>query len=522
MIIRKPYAFLMKNFRKIHILLLALSIFVFFKTNIFLTFVKQYMNTKVYNPLVESVKVYASDFLFLSILLIIAIIGTVIFLLKRKKKPIIDYIVVLAVYAFLFIVFFIGKGDFNNAVNQAVSERSIRLLRDLLSIGLIPQYLIFVLLIVRILGIDLNRFGFKQDEEFNEISEDDREEVEVAVEFDKDVYKRELKKRVRFLKYYYKENTLFLNIIFAIVTTILVGTIVVVILNGDKNVSQGRSFSSNGYEIVINNSYLSKYDLSGSVIENKNSFIVLDVEVVNHYSRRLMDVEKFLLITNDHVYVPTLKYNNYFKDLGKGYVKNEFKKNSTNRFLLIYRIPDKTLKENKVIYYQNIKGAFKHNYIKVKLKPVDLTTSKNSKEVYLNKNLDVKGKKLNIESYEIGDRYSYLHKKCEVDNCFIESSDIYQDGKKVMKINLDTTDFDGYSFVDFLDTYGKIIYRIDGKKNEVKVKNPISRKYNGDSSYIIVEPDIERADYIYLLFKVRNTNYKYYLKGEKGNEKVSK
>ena len=68
MIIRKPYAFLMKYFRKIHILLLMLSIFIFYKTNTFYSFVKQYMKTGVYNPYIESVKNYASDFLYLLLL----------------------------------------------------------------------------------------------------------------------------------------------------------------------------------------------------------------------------------------------------------------------------------------------------------------------------------------------------------------------------------------------------------------------------------------------------------------------
>ena len=522
MIIRKPYAFLMKHFRKIHILLLLFSVFVFYKTNTFLSFVKQYMNTKVYNPTVESVRYYASDFLFLVLLLMIAIIGIVIFLLKRKKKPILDYIAVLVEYIFVFIVFIVGMRYFNNLTGDVISARPIRLVRDLLSISLIPQYIVFVLFIIRILGIDLNRFGFKQDEEFNEISEDDREEVEVAVEFDKEAYKRQLKKRIRFLKYYYKENTFFINIAAFIVVLALIATVIGLINSGDKNVRQGDVFTANGYNIVINNSYISKYDLSGNTIEKNSSFLIVDVTVVNNFEKRLMDIERFLLLSNSYKYVPTLKYNDSFKDLGKGYVKNEFRKGSTHEFLLIYKISDKFLEENKVLYYQNIKGSFNYNYIKIKLKPSNLTKISNNNSINLGQKLEINKKVINISKYEVGDSYSYLHKECNEDGCYIGSSNVSEKGKKIIKLDLNTKDYDGSSFIDFLATYGKIVYRVDGKQKEIKIKNPIERKYNGDSSYFVVDSDVVRADKIYLSITVRNSNYIYYLKGGNDNEKVSK
>ena len=44
MIIRKPYAFLIKNFRKIHILLLAISLFVAYKLFDVTRFINDFMN----------------------------------------------------------------------------------------------------------------------------------------------------------------------------------------------------------------------------------------------------------------------------------------------------------------------------------------------------------------------------------------------------------------------------------------------------------------------------------------------
>lgn len=518
MIIRKPYAFLMKNFRKIHILLLIFSIYIYYKTNTFYSFVKQYMVTGVYNPYIESVRNYVSDFFYLVIILIFFVIGAIFVLLKKKKKPVLDYIVVFIEYVFVFIVFIVGAKYFNNIGDNLIVAKSIRLVRDLLLICSIPQYFIFVWLIIRILGIDLNRFGFKEDEEFKEISEEDREEVEVAVELDKDAYKRELKKRIRFLKYYYKENTFFLNIAFGIILISLIFIIGRTIALGDKSYKEGKTFNANNYSITINDSYVSNFDQSGNIIEKNSGFVIVDVTVVNNSIGRIMDIEKFLLVSNEYKYVPTLKYNNDFKDFGKGYVKNEYKKGSKNRFILIYKVDKDMLNKKFAIYYQNVRGRFEFNYCKVKLNP-EIYTQKESKDIsYLGKNLKINDKVVNIENMEIGNNYSYLHQKCTEQGCFIGSSYLESSTKKIIKLNLNTEDFDGYSFIDFLDTYGKIVYRVEGKEHTINIKNPIAVKYNGDSSLFLVDPNIEKADEIYLSITVRNSEYIYYLKGDKVNE----
>ena len=85
--------------------------------------------------------------------------------------------------------------------------------RDLLNIVYIFQYPIFIIFGIRFLGIDLKKFGFKEDEEYLDIKEEDREEFEVNIEFDKDKITRNLKKFFRNVKYVYFEHQLICNII---------------------------------------------------------------------------------------------------------------------------------------------------------------------------------------------------------------------------------------------------------------------------------------------------------------------
>lgn len=593
MIIRKPYAFLMKNFKKIHILLLLLSIYIFYKSNAFYSFVKQSTSSGIYNSSLDSVSNYASQFFYLAILIFIGIIVAIVVLLKKKKKPIIDYIIVISEYVFVFVSFIITARYFNNLGNATIQQTQIRPLRDLLLICTIPQYIVFILLIIRILGIDLNRFGFKDDEEFKEITEEDREEVEVAVEFDKDIYKRQLKKTIRFLKYYYKENTFFLNIIFSVISVFIVISIGTLISRADKTYLEKRTFkTANGYHMTVNKSYTSLYDMGGTTIEKGSGFVVVDVTVKNNNTKRTMDIDKILLVSseggktysgyikkdninldgysnqkilsknsylykkassksdvkakikkntvvtynekrcktennetycyikyvNRGIYVPTLKYNNSFKDLGKGFVKKDFSPNSTNNFILVYKVDKEVINKKFVIYYQNIRGKFDVNYLKVKLKPKELITKNTSDKVNLGDTLNIGDKQIKIDSYEIGDNYSYLREACLQNGCEVVSEFLLGNGKKIVKLSLDTNDYSGNTFIDFLNTCGTIIYRVDGKKIEEKITNPITYQYRGSNSYFLVNNDIEKADQIYLKIKLRNNQYTYYLKGGKSNE----
>lgn len=594
MIIRKPYAFLMKNFRKIHIALFILSIYIFYKSNTFYSFVKQCDLSGIYNSDLDSVANYASQFFYVGIFVFLFTLGAIIVLLKKKKKPIIDYIIVFAEYIFVFISFVIAAKYFNDLGYSAIQKTEIRPIRDLLLICTIPQYLVFVLLIIRILGIDLNRFGFKQDEEFEEITEEDREEVEVAVELDRDVYKRQFKKTIRFLKYYYKENAFFLNIVFSILAIVLVFTIGVAISKSDKTYRERRTFkTANLYQIRVNKSYTSLYGMNGETLEKGSGFVIVDVTVKNNSYARTMDIDKMMLVSSEGgksysgyvnkdnintdgggtqkivkktsslykkpsskseviktidensiviynenkcktegkntycrikyiskgVYVPNLKHNSAFKDLGKGYVKRDFKEKSTNNFILIYKVDDDVLDKKFVIYYQNNRGSFDINYLKVKLKPQELTTKKKNGKTSLGDTITLGEKQVKIDNYEVGTSYSYLREACLEGGCSIISEDIYGNKNKVMKLSIDSKDYSGKEFIDFLDACGTIIYRVDGKNIEEKIKNPITYNYRGMNSYFYVGENIDKADYIYIKIKLRNQQYEYYLKGGKANEK---
>ena len=95
MILRKPYAFLIKYFRRINMLLLALVVLTFYQTNQLYVFVKDYLNTGFYNSSIDSINNYTTGYIYLAFILIIVISGILAHLLRRKGKPYISYVYII-------------------------------------------------------------------------------------------------------------------------------------------------------------------------------------------------------------------------------------------------------------------------------------------------------------------------------------------------------------------------------------------------------------------------------------------
>ena len=110
MIIRKPYAFLIKNFKKIHIVLLLLSFYIASKLMDVLKFVGIFMKEGTYDTYANPVTDHISFGLNLSILIVIGFSIALILLLKHKNKPWKAYLIPLIEYTVLFFMLMVIKG----------------------------------------------------------------------------------------------------------------------------------------------------------------------------------------------------------------------------------------------------------------------------------------------------------------------------------------------------------------------------------------------------------------------------
>ena len=70
MIIRKPYAFLIKHFKKIHLILLVFSAFVYYKNLQLSSFVTEFVSLGTYDSYNEPITQFVTVFAIISMLLI--------------------------------------------------------------------------------------------------------------------------------------------------------------------------------------------------------------------------------------------------------------------------------------------------------------------------------------------------------------------------------------------------------------------------------------------------------------------
>ena len=331
MILRKPYAFLIKYFQRINIFLLLLVGFIFYKNLELYQFVSGYLATGVYNTLIDSISNYVNVYVYIAFILILVICLILAYLLKYKDKPFISYIFVF-ILCFITLCFFIYTGNyFTYQVHDGFNLVVTKVIKDLLFISTIPYYPVILILLIRSIGLDLKSFGFNHDKEFSEINEEDREEVEVEVGFDKNKFIRKIKYYFRHFKYFFLEHKVPLTIVFSLVFGLLVFNFYKYFYIDNRIYSMNEKFNSNNYTISVNSSYLTDKDYAGNIVsEDGRYFILVDLNIRNRLAiSREFDIEKMMLFIDDEYYVPTVRFNKHFTDMGNLYNNKAIKANDS-------------------------------------------------------------------------------------------------------------------------------------------------------------------------------------------------
>ena len=518
MIIRKPYAFLIKNFRKIHIFLLVLCGFIYYKTMQSRSFVDEVLQLGSYDAYSEPITNYTSYFAIFLLIVMIGLFLTLVIVLRHKKKPWKLYVIPVVSYFFLFVVFIMAISFFNSYDSDA-GTTGIRAVHDLLFMGSIPQYVVIIILLIRIFGIDLNKFDFKSDQEYLELSSEDREEVEISVNIDKESFKRGYRRFFRNVGYVYQEHKLIVRSIVVILVAFLVGYTYHYFFIEHKSYQQGDIVNSSGYSITIHHSYFTNKDYHGNIISKDSSFVILDLTIQNNVNMRTLNFNRFHIMNGTDNYSQTYRtYADSFQDLGTSYDKLELKNGESKRLILIYKVKKDSDPEDFVLYYQELDDN--NPYLrKIKLQVEDLRNIEDAGEVSVGKLLEFdigdKTQSFSIDEYQLIDTVIYRSRSCTSrDNCGTVSTEkTAKEGNTMLEIFYVSDDFQGKDFVDFSSRYGTINY-IDNKGNsrDVPITDAIDRNYYGNYMYVEVPDDIGEASEIRLIYTVRNKKYTYRLK----------
>lgn len=516
MIIRKPYAFLIKNFRKIHIFLFLLCGYILYKTTQLSSFVNEFLDLGTYDAYNEPISKYITFIAYIFLILIVASTITTLILLRKKNKPWKMYLIPIITYTSLFVTFIITSNFFASYAG-AIESTGVRAIRDIIFILTIPQYVTFIILLIRILGLDLNKFDFKSDEEFLELSESDRDEMEINIDIDKDSLKRLIRRLKRNTGYFYKEHKRLVYTLISIITIIIVYQSYVFIFVTNKAYKEGDIINTNGYEIKINNSYYSNKDYKGDQISKDSSFVILDVTIKNTAQKRKINFDRFHVMNGTSNYSPTAKtYETLFQDLGTTYEEKTISNGEEFKTLLIYKVKAQESIKKFVLYYQEFNGNNTSHLRKIKLNLKDMSNIKENEqlELYetLNFNIGKEAKEIIFDSYEILDQVNYNKENCSATRCYYDSLEaISPTGYKILKLSFSSNEFNGKQMLSFLSKYATISYTDSNeKKYGVKVENAIpTEQYYGKYVYLKVPTEISESKNIELIITVRNNRYSY-------------
>lgn len=517
MIIRKPYAFLIKHFRKIHILLLALCAYIYYKNLQLSSFIGEFMELGTYDIYNEPISKYVSSLAIISMLIVIIGSAILVILLRHKHKPWKLYLLPAVEYIFMLIVFLAAKSFFDGYTGN-LDSASIRAIRDFLFISTLLQYPTLIIFLIRVLGVDLNKFNFKMDEEYLELSSEDQEELEINIDFDKESIKRGTKRLIRNIGYIYQEHKLLVNSIVTIILVIFLYNTYKFIFVINKSYKEGESLNANGYTITLNNSYYTDKDFKGDIVSKESAFVILDLTIKNNNEQREIDLNKFHIMNGVNNYVTTAKtYETEFQDFGKTYEKKELKRDESFNIIMIFKVDNELSPNRFVLYYQEFNNNEPH-LRKIKLKLNNMTEIKENKTLNigdeLNFVLEDQKEMVIFDDFEFLDKTNYSYRVCYSSNCSTYTGTYTAPkGYKILKISFASNNFEGKDMIDFSSKYGKIKYiNNENKQSVVQIKNPFNKTYYGKYLYTNIPIEVANSSSIELEYIIRNNKYTYKLR----------
>lgn len=532
MILRKPYAFLIKYFKVIHLLLTLLLAFILYKTNALLSFFNQYLSSKSYEVLDNLASTYLGGYLYLAIFLSI-IISIVIFLLMRKKeKPIRYYLILIIYYIVLTIGLLFVSSQLTDIGFNKINVLLLRLSRDILLVLFFTQIPFVLISLSRAVGFNVKKFNFQKDLIELQVEEQDNEEFELDVDIDSFDVKTRFHRRLRLMGYVLKENRLVVVILLGILL-ITSGVVVNNTIYKDNYVySEEKTFPYNGLEMTTLSSYQMDTDFFGKDISNKkDSYTVVRMKARNVTNRDLSVVMKgFTLKIGDKIYSSSTKQKNSFIPLGDTSDVITVAGKSEKIFIVIFKI-DKEDKNKKQTMeyagsYKMSEGERVYNIKKVRLTPKTVSKNKTVKSAKLKETLDFSGSilgnsSITINSVDIQDKFIYLYKQCLKEcndfNDYIVPKVNTKYYISIMRLEVKTS-IDKKIFNDKLEdklisTTAHLRYVLDGKEYTQNFSiEDITPDIVHDYKYYEIKGEAKKADAIYLDFILLDKVYTYVLK----------
>lgn len=504
MVFKKPYAFLIKHFKLIHLILTAIYVYLAIRISGILSYYNNFISGTIGK--INAIN-YTSQAYQIAIIISIILVTIILILMHHKKKPKLLYYILIILYIIVSIVSSISISGLKTIYINILDSKTTLLYRDLLRIILIFQYISIAFVLVRGLGFDIKKFDFVKDLNEMNIELSDDEEVELTLNGN-NIVLRKIRRKIRELKYYYIENKAFINIIEGILAVIIVLYIIINVNFINKVYKEGETISTNSMNLRILNTYTTNKNYNNHIINSSPySYFIIRMEITPKQLKEKINTSNFVLKIGNNNYKVDNRNATAFKDIGSAY-KNQIPTRTTP-YIFIFNIKNEDLnKKARLIYIDNIK---------VDLSQTNLDEISNSNNLKLSDNLDLSNTILRtgyfkINNYDIKNEFSYEYNYEINGETHKLTKTISSKSNKLLKLDIASNLPSNLTNYDFLQSYAKIKYKMN---NEIYIstikQNKTPNNYKG-GLFLEVDENLETASTIYLEITIRNKKYIYTLK----------
>ena len=516
MIIRKPYAFLIKNFRLIHFFILLVSSYILFKTFNALNFFNEYVATRQF---IESDTLINDTVPFIiivfSIFLIISCISIFV-LFKKKDKPTLFYVFSI-VYYIAFIVICIFSREIINTIRfDGLDPRISRIVRDTWFIAVVLQIPVVVFSLIRTLGFDVKKFNFGEDLQQLQIESEDNEEVEITAAFDSDKVRMKAAMQKEELKAFFYENKFMIILVVILLFFAIPGTFIAKNIIDNKRYKMGEIIKLDGFNLKITGAYLTKKNYKGDLLlKGDNSYLIVSFNINNlKENERGIVLNNLRLEVSEKIYMPRTTYYEYFTDIGVGYNGEKISKGSKD-YIAVYTIQDEDLDNQMIIRYadkitvKDLEASAVYYRTIINPENVDTDRTLVNRTVGQDLIIDFKqfeGTKFNISHYNLKNDFTY-----EVNG---KNKYIINSTGLVLLLKYSFVS-ENMTFSNFITKNAIIRYKYNNNTYTQKINDitPLSIKnQKNDEIYLAVSENLKDASEISIVVNVRNTEYVYKIK----------
>lgn len=489
MILKRPYAFLIKYFKIIHIFLFAiLSINVFKLRKIYIFFKDIVTANGNYVYVDHLAREYIPFLLILSVIIILVAVVLIYSLMKRKDKPVLYYRLFTIYSALLIVVLIFYRNVFNTIEFNNLELTQYIVYRDLMALFYYANFAFLIFTFIRGFGFDIKKFSFEKDMQELDLNETDSEEVEIKSRIDADEIKTKLRRNKRELSYFLQENK---EVLLFMVGIIVLGVAIYILLNlflFNRTYHMNDKVNHNNMYVQAVDCLVLDSDKYGFPINKNKKYIAVTLNIKNLGETTKLDNQFIKLVVNGkdaYFYDYTLRSK--FSDLGTVYDDEKIYKNKEQKYLYVFEVKDQKL----LTLTLKVKDGNKYHNIK-------LDFDENEKKSYSYKISEpIKYNDIKILNYDTSSKYlEYNTQSCTKDNKCTTYSKIVNPkiNESIVVIEIEGTLKE--SVIKSLESYASFKYTINNKEITYSAKDTtILDYYTNENTFIYFSINNQTSDF---------------------------